>query len=301
MSSQMPQRILVTGSDGLLAQAIKALNPAGFELNFLARSEFDLLNAEQMAGRLDQFKPSVVINTAAYNLVDKCEVERDLSWSINATGPENLARLCAQRSVRLIHYGTDYVFDGSQQAPYTEADQPNAINHYAAGKLAGERAVLGADAGHLVLRTSWLFGINPIRPQRSYVHAIVRQALEGKPIRATTDQQAVPTYVGDLARWTFALIQKEAAGLYHAVNDEGVSRFQWTKEILMAARQQGVIAEVPSVEPVTTAYFNSSIRRSTYSWLSNAKLSALLGHPLGSWKVGMESMLRQPLWPKQGG
>jgi len=301
MSSQMPQRILITGSDGLLAQAIQALNPAGFALVFLTRGEFDLLNPEQMARQLDEWKPVVVINTAAYNLVDKCEVERDLSWAINAAGPENLAGLCAQRSIRLIHYGTDYVFDGGQQTPYTETDLPNAINHYAAGKLAGERAVLGVAAGHLVLRTSWLFGVNPIRSQRSYIHAIVRQALEGKPIRATTDQQAVPTYVGNLAGWTFALIQKQASGLYHAVNDEGVSRFQWTKEILAAARQQGVITEVPSVEPVTTAYFNSTIRRSTYSWLSNAKLTALLGHPLGSWKAGMEAMLRQSLWPEQGG
>lgn len=300
MSSQMPQRILVTGSDGLLAQAIKDLNPVGFELIFLTRGEFDLLNSQQMATQLDNHKPAAVINTAAYNLVDKCEVERDLSWAINATGPEKLAELCAQRSIRLIHYGTDYVFDGGQQIPYTEVDLPNAVNHYAAGKLAGEKAVLAADAGHLVLRTSWLFGINPIRLQRSYIHAIIRQALEGKPIRATTDQQAVPTYVGDLARWTFAMIQKQATGLYHAVNDEGLSRFHWTKEILAAAKQQGVITEVPSVEPVTTAFFNSTIRRSTYSWLSNAKLTALLGHPLGSWKTGMEAMMRQPLWPEQG-
>lgn len=298
MSNQPPQLVLVTGSDGLLAQAIKALEPAGFALCFLPRSEFDLQNPEQMGRQLDALKPAFVVNTAAYNLVDKCEVERDLSWAINATGPEQLARLCTSRGIRLAHYGTDYVFDGAQQVPYTELDQPNAINHYAAGKLAGEKAVLAAGEGHLVLRTSWLFGTNPIRPQRSFVHAIVRQALDGKPIRATTDQQAVPTYVGDLAAWTFELLRRQASGLYHAVNDEGLSRFHWTKEILAAAKQLGVIDEVPSVEPVTTAFFNSTIRRSTYSLLDNGKLTALLGHPLGSWREGMASMLQQPLWPE---
>lgn len=294
----MPHKVLVTGADGLLAQAMKALNPAGFTLVFCARNDFDLQDPEQMARQLDAIQPAWVINTAAYNLVDKCELERDLSWAINATGPQKLAELCATRRIPLIHYGTDYVFDGTQRVPYTETDQPNVINHYAAGKLAGEQAVLAASPQHLVLRTSWLFGINPIRPQRSYVHAIIRQALDGKPIRATTDQQAVPTYVGDLAAWTFELAAKQASGLYHAVNDEGLSRYDWTREILAAAQELGVLTSVPTVEPVTTAFFNSTIRRSTYSWLSNARLTQTLGHPLGSWKTGMRTILRQPLWPE---
>ncbi len=298
MSGPNVKKVLVTGGDGLLAQAMKALNPPGFALIFCARNDFDLQNHAQMDRQLAAIQPDLVINTAAYNLVDKCEVERDLSWSINATGPQKLAELCAACGIPLVHYGTDYVFDGAQQVPYTEADQPHAINHYAAGKLAGEAAVLNASPRHLVLRTSWLFGINPIRSQRSYIHAIIRQAMDGKPIRATTDQQAVPTYVGDLAAWTMELAGQSASGLYHAVNDGGLSRFDWTKEILAAAQAEGVISAVPSVEPVTTAFFNSTIRRSTYSWLSNAKLTARLGHPLGSWKTGMQAMLRQPLWPE---
>lgn len=298
MSGPKVKKVLVTGSDGLLAQAIRALNRPGFELVYCPRSQFDLQSASQMAWQLDTIQPAIVINTAAYNLVDKCEIERDLSWGINALGPKTLAELCAQRGIQLIHYGTDYVFDGSKKSPYVETDAPKIINHYAAGKLAGEEAVLAASPKHLVLRTSWLFGINPIRPQRSYIHAIVRQALDGKPIRATTDQLAVPTYVGDLAGWTLDLAERQTAGLYHAVNDGGLSRYDWTKEILAAAQGQGLIASVPLVEPVTTAFFNSAIRRSTYSWLSNAKLTGLLGRPLGSWQTGMKAMLGQPLWPE---
>lgn len=292
------KRVLVTGGEGLLAQAMMALNPPDFELQPFSRKVFDLLDHDGMARFLDDVKPSVVVNTAAYNLVDKCEVERELSWSINADAPRKLAGLCEARSVPLVHYGTDYVFDGARQVPYSEVDTPHAINHYAAGKLAGETAVLAASPRNLVLRTSWLFGINPVRPQRSFVHAIIRQALDGKPIRATTDQLAVPTYVGDLAGWTLELLRQQAGGLYHAVNDEGVSRYDWTRAILEAAVEGGLLSRAPAVEPVTTAFFNSAIRRSTYSWLDNARLTTALGHPLGTWRTGLKAMLGQPLWPE---
>src|SRR5271154_2168439 len=95
-----------------------------------------------MAQRLTEWNPQTVINTAAYNLVDRCEIERELSWSVNAAAPEILSKLCAGKNVRLVHYGTDYVFDGAKKSPYLEGDAPNPLNHYAAGKFAGEQAVL---------------------------------------------------------------------------------------------------------------------------------------------------------------
>lgn len=291
------KRILVTGGDGLLAHALAKAVPKDVELIRLGKTEFDVTESDGMARVLDRLRPAVVINTAAYNAVDRCEVERDLSWAINAAGPERLARLCAERGIRLVHYGTDYVFDGKKLAPYTEDDAPNPLNHYAAGKLAGERAVLAASSNHLVLRTSWLFGANPARPQRSYVHAILRQALDHKPIRATTDQVSVPTFAGDLARWTFEFVERRATGLFHAVSGDGLSRFDWTKEILAAAHKAGLLSSAPSVEPVTTAFFNPAIRRSAYSVMSNAKASVFLGRALGSWRGGLGWLLHNPLWP----
>jgi len=153
------ETVLITGGKGLLASALKEIVQAGFI--FLGRDEFDLTRPGEMERRLAEIKPAIVINTAAYNLVDRCEMERDLSWSINATGSEQLAVLCARRGIRLVHYGTDYVFDGVKKSPYSETDTPNPLNHYAAGKLAGEQAVLRAFDRHLVLRTSWVFGWHP--------------------------------------------------------------------------------------------------------------------------------------------
>jgi len=283
-------RILVTGSDGLLAHALRESCPAGVEMHFLRRAEFDLTKPELMDRQLSATRPDVVINTAAYNLVDHCEVERDLSWAANATGPKSLAELCANTNIRLIHYGTDYVFDGLQSSPYVETDAPHPLNHYGAGKLAGEQAVLAASPKHLVLRTSWVFGWHPTQT-KTFVHTILKAAGEGRPLRSVTDQIAAPTHADDLASWTLRLIKQNATGLLHAVNDGPVSRYDWTKAILAMAVETGLLKSLPEVIPVQTAFFNPKIQRPGYSALSNAKTAGLLGAPLGSWRVGLQKML----------
>lgn len=291
-SVPMSQRILVTGGDGLLAYALRVLAPSDCEMTFLSRAEFDLTAPTQMRERLEALRPEVVVNTAAYNLVEKCEQERDLSWAVNATGPEALAKLCAEKNIRLIHYGTDYVFDGEKGSAYVETDAPHPLNHYGAGKLAGEQAVLAASPKHVVMRTSWVFGSHPTQA-KSYVHSVLRAARAGNNLKATTDQASVPTVSDDLARWTIELIQKGGAGLFHAVNDEGVSRFDWTQGILDEAKQVGLISGQIAVEPVTSDFFKSTMPRPKTSILANGKLTALLGHPLGSWRSGLRKMLAQ--------
>ncbi len=245
-----------------------------------------------MARQLAEIRPQIVINTAAYNLVDRCEVERDFSWAVNATGPQKLAELCAQVQCSLVHYGTDYVFDGEKKSPYLETDPTNPLNHYAIGKLAGEQAVLHAAPQHLVLRTSWIFGPHPTQT-KSYVHSVLRAALAGKDLKATTDQFSVPTYAPDLARWTWAFIHRGASGLFHAVNDEGVSRFEWTRVILDEAKAAGLLAKESTLDPVTSAYFNSTMRRPAYTVMDNRKAAQLLGSSLGSWRDGLRQMLRE--------
>jgi dTDP-4-dehydrorhamnose reductase len=243
-----------------------------------------------MRARLDALRPEVVINTAAYNFVERCEEERELSWAINAAGPETLAKLCAERGIRLVHYGTDYVFDGAKGTPYVETDIPNPLNHYGKGKLGGEQGVLAVSPKHVVLRTSWVFGIHPTQT-KSYVHSVLRAAKSGSHLKAITDQASVPTYSEDLARWTLELIGKSAGGLFHAVNDGGVSRFDWTRAILAEAKALGLVPETVEVEAVTSDFFKSTMKRPKNSILDNGKLTALLGHPLGSWRVGVRKML----------
>ena len=285
-------RILVTGGQGLLAHALRSLASPTHMLEVLGRGEFDLLQPDSMRTALDRLQPEVVINTAAYNAVDQCEVERDLSWSVNATAPGVLARLCAERAICLVHYGSDYVFDGGKDTPYVETDAHAPLNHYGVGKLAGEVAVLAGSSSNLVLRTSWVFGGHPTQT-KSYPHTVLRMAKAGLVLRATTDQISAPTFAQDLAAWTLALIEQGAQGLFHAVNDEPLSRYAWTCAILERIKALGLVRELVSVEGVPTSYFNPKIRRPGYSALSNQRLSAALGRPLGSWRTGLERFLAE--------
>jgi dTDP-4-dehydrorhamnose reductase len=286
------ERILVTGGDGLLAHQLKQIAPRDFESSFPSRAEFDLLNPGLMEQRLAGLRPNVVINTAAYNLVDRCETERELSWSVNAAAPQQLAELCAKKNIRLVHYGTDYVFDGAKKSPYSETDPTNPLNHYAAGKFAGEQAVLRAAPENLVLRTSWVFDWHPVQA-KTFVHTVLKAAREGRALKSTTDQISVPTFASDLAQWTLDLLRQNARGLFHAVNDEGVSRFDWTKIILDEAVRAKLISSAPPVEPVLSSFFNSIMRRPDYTVMSNEKLSRQLGRSPGSWRTGLQKMLAQ--------
>jgi dTDP-4-dehydrorhamnose reductase len=286
------ERILVTGGGGLLAYQLKKIAPSDSKFLFLGHGEFDLTNPDLMAQRLAELQPQIVINTAAYNLVDRCEVEREFSWAVNAAGPKKLAELCAERNIRFVHYSTDYVFDGAKKSPYLETDAANPLNHYAEGKFAGEQAVLRASPAHLVLRTSWVFDWHPTQA-KTFIHTILKMAREGRPIKSATDQVSVPTYASDLAQWTLDLIESGTTGLFHAVNDEGLSRFDWTKSILEEAARACMIPAEPPVQPVPSSFFNASMRRPDYTVMSNEKLSRQLGRQLGSWRDGMRKMLAQ--------
>jgi dTDP-4-dehydrorhamnose reductase len=286
------KKILVTGGDGLLAHQLKTIAPRDFEFHFLGHADFDLLNPKLMAQRLAELQPQIVINTAAYNLVDRCEIERELSWSVNAAAPQQLAGLCAGEKIQLVHFGTDYVFDGAKKSPHLEMDAPNPLNHYAAGKFAGEQAVLRASQNNVVLRTSWVFDWHPMQT-KTFVHTILKTAREGRAMKSATDQVSVPTFASDLAQWTLELVRLGAGGLFHAVNDEGVSRFDWTKIILEEAVRAKLISAAPPVEPVLSSFFNSTMRRPDYTVMSNEKFSKLLGRNPGSWRGGLRKMLAQ--------
>jgi len=284
-------KILITGRRGLLARALIAQRPAGVEVSLLGRELLDLTELGTISSSLEKERPEAVINTAAYNLVDRCEIERDLSWAVNSTGPGELAAQCASRGIALIHYGSDYVFNGEKGIPYLENDLPSPLNHYGTGKLAGEQAVLAASPKHLVLRTSWLFGSNPEIP-KTFVHTIAKLAKTQLQIKAAQDQFSVPTSADDLARWTYLLVQKKATGLLHAVNDEPVSRHDWTVAILEELRRAGLRILTNAVIPVPGATFNSAINRPDYSVLNNTAMARLLGEKPGSWRVALGNLIR---------
>ena len=288
----MKKTVLLFGADGQVGWELqRAVAPFG-EVKPLTQADVDLTDVDALRAAVREAKPGVILNAAAYTAVDKAEGEPEVARAVNAVAPAIMAEEAKALGAWLVHYSTDYVFDGAKKSPYRETDPAHPLNRYAAGKYAGEQAVLRASPQHLVLRTSWVFDWHPTQT-KTFVHTVLRAVREGRPLRSTTDQVSVPTFATDLARWTLELIRRPAAGLFHAVNDEAVSRFEWTKIILEEAVGAGLIPAAPPVEPVLGSFFNSAMRRPDYTVMSNEKLARLLGCTLGSWRNGLRKMLAQ--------
>ncbi len=188
-------KLVVIGTGGRLGAALMREFRDKFEVAGFNHAEFDLSNLNDVRAKLRAMSFDVLINTAAFTNVDRCETERDHAFLINAEAPRVLANLCGEKGAKLVHFSTDYVFDGEKCAPYTEEDEANPISVYGESKLAGEKNVLAAGNRHLVVRVSWVFG--PDRP--SFIDAMINRAQENEKVDAIADKFSTPTYTQDIA------------------------------------------------------------------------------------------------------
>ncbi|HEX6266246.1 MAG TPA: dTDP-4-dehydrorhamnose reductase, partial [Burkholderiales bacterium] len=204
-------RILLVGRNGQVGRELaQALAPLG-EVNAPSRAQLDLTDADRIAAVVRGASPEVIVNAAAYTAVDRAESEPDAAFSVNASAPRLLAEEAARLGALLVHYSTDYVFDGEKAGPYAEDDTPRPLNVYGASKLAGERAIAAAGCRHLILRTSWVYG-----PHGSnFMRTILRAARERPELRVVDDQWGAPTSSTALARATARLLPSHPEGLYH--------------------------------------------------------------------------------------
>ena len=188
-------KIVIIGAEGRLGAALVRAYRDRFEVAGFNRAQFDLSNLDHIGKKVRGTNFDVLINAAAFTNVDLCETERDRAFTINGEAPGVLAEICRERGAKLIHFSTDYVFDGEKRAPYTEQDEAKPISVYGESKLAGEKNVLAADGGHLVVRVSWVFG--PDRP--SFVDSMIKRAQEHEKVDAIADKFSAPTYTLDIA------------------------------------------------------------------------------------------------------
>lgn len=244
----------------------------------LGHAEADLTDPTGLAARLDAVRPNVVINCAAYNLVDRAEDEPQAAFAVNADGVRNLAVWCRDHGVPLMHISTDYVFgaDAERRTPYVEADAPGPVSVYGRSKLAGEDAVREVCPAHWIVRTCGLYGRQPTKGKGNFVETMLRLAKERPELRIVHDQRCTPTSTADLVDVLVAMINSAPFGTYHATNAGDCSWFEFAREIF---RHAGLS---PKLTPITTAEFNAKARRPTYSVLDNAKL-ATLGIALRPW------------------
>src|SRR5215813_2216265 len=201
-------KIAILGAGGRLGAALMREYREKYDLAGFNRAQLDLANLDDVRGKLGALNFDMLINAAAFTKVDACETERDRAFLINAEAPGLLAEICNEKDARLIHFSTDYVFDGEKRSPYTEEDLANPISGYGESKLAGEKNVLAAADGHLVVRVSWVFG--PDRP--SFVDAMIKRAQQDEKLCAISDKFSTPTYTHDIARLLPQFFQRGVEG-----------------------------------------------------------------------------------------
>ncbi len=247
-------KILLTGQNGQVGWALSPKLAALGELCAVDLPVFDLARPDTMAALLREFKPDVIINPAAYTAVDRAESERDAAFAVNGVAPGLLAEEARRLGALLIHYSTDYVFDGGKETPYVESDSPAPLNVYGASKLEGERAIAAAGCRHLILRTSWVYGTHG----QNFLLSMLKLGRERPQLRVVDDQIGAPTWAGSLAEMTLALLQDEIAGravsgLYHATDGGETSWYGFAQEIFKHATIETAILPIPTSEYPTPA------------------------------------------------
>jgi dTDP-4-dehydrorhamnose reductase len=294
-------KILLTGRDGQVGfELARALAPLG-EVVAVGRADCDLGDADALRALVRRVAPDVIVNPAAYTAVDKAEAERDLAFAVNARAPGLLGEEAARIGALVVHYSTDYVFDGAGFKPYTEDDAPAPQSVYGSSKLAGERALAEACPHHLILRTSWVLGAHG----GNFAKTMLRLAAEREQLTVVNDQFGAPTSATLLADLTAHLVRQYARdgahafpfGTYHVTAAGDTSWYDYARFVLGAARTAGreLRAGPDDVLPVPTAGYPTAAKRPANSRLDTGRFRRTFDLRLPPWQEGVTQVLQQLL------
>jgi len=296
----MTQRLLVFGAKGQVAQELGRLGPSlSFEPILIGRDRADLLTHD-IGALIDEAVPDAIINAAAYTAVDRAETESEAAFRLNGEAPGEMAQACRDRALPFIHLSTDYVFDGTKDAPYLEDDVRAPLGVYGRSKAAGEDAVMAVGGDAAIVRTAWVysaFGSN-------FVKTMLRLAAERDEIGVVADQYGCPTWAQDIARASLRLAQglrqgKVACrGLFHAAGDGDASWADFAKEIFAQSRARG--GPSARVRPITTAEFPTLARRPANSRLNCNRLGMTVGYRPADWRASLSACLDEVLGSEVG-
>ncbi|MGH9558766.1 MAG: dTDP-4-dehydrorhamnose reductase [Bryobacteraceae bacterium] len=272
------ERVAIFGSGGQLGIELMAeFSARGYEVSGFERARVDITDRAAVEQSLATIDPAVVINSAAYNQVDIAEQEPQAAYSVNALAVRNLAMVCRQTDAKLIHFSTDYVFDGLAGRAYTEDDETHPLGAYAVSKLAGELYARAYLDRPLIVRTSGVFGPGGLHTARgNFVELMLRLAAKDQPIRVVEDHVASPTFAPALAARTVDLLERGVHGIVHAGGGTPISWYGWAVKIFEAAEVR------PRLKPTNEREFRTAARRPRYSALSNAKLESMGIAPMPS-------------------
>lgn len=271
-------KILIVGSHGMLGQDLMAAFK-NHEVIGWRSNDLDISNSEQVQKKIKELKPKVVINAAAYTAVDNCETNRVLAMKVNGEGPGNLAKICKEIGAILVHYSTDYIFNGQKKDGYTENyNQIDPLNVYGESKALGEKLVKENCDQYYILRISWLYGKNG----KNFVDTMLKLGAEKKELKVVNDQHGSPTYTVDVAQRTKEIIEtiKPAFGTYHTTNSGSCTWYEFTKEIFKLKKISC------HVVPCSSAEYPRPAIRPSYSILLNTKLP-----PMRKWEDALKEYL----------
>jgi dTDP-4-dehydrorhamnose reductase len=285
-------KILLLGKTGQVGGALTPLlrqlagSSADEAVVTLGRADVDLSDAAALAQAVQQVQPSLIVNAAAHTAVDRAETEPDIAFAINAVAPGVLAEQAAKLNALLVHYSTDYVFDGSQRTPYRESDPTHPLGVYGESKLAGEQAVQASGCRHLLLRTSWVYDSTG----RNFLTTMLRLAKQHGKLRVVGDQHGSPTSAAMIAEASLQLIRSMLnqpamqGGLYH-LTAQGQTTWHGFAQAIM--RKAGL--DVP-IEAITTADYPTPAKRPAYSVLDSSKLQREFNYRLPDWQQALDAL-----------
>ena len=284
-------KILICGQHGQVSRELQHRLGGLGELVVLGRDQLDLAQPEQIRQQVQRVRPDLIINAAAHTAVDQAESEPDIAFAINAIGPGILAEAALALDVPLIHYSTDYVFDGSKPQPYTEDDEPNPLGVYGKSKLAGEQAISVIKGKHLILRTSWVYSTHG----RNFLLTMQRLLQEKPELRIVADQIGTPTWAGTIASSTLALIERwqsgqaGAWGTYHLTARGETSWFGFAQAIGDALREQG--KPCANLLPIPSSDYPTLAARPLNSRLDCSRLHREWGVSQPDWQTALRECL----------
>lgn len=284
-------KTLIVGKNGQLGRELVARAPQGWQVTALGSGEMDIRDREAVSRVIDDLRPAVVINAAAYTAVDRAESEPDLAYELNGHGVAHLAEAARSVAAQFIHISTDFVFDGRNSTPYLPGDRTNPVSVYGASKLEGERlaaAFCGSEA--LIVRTSWLYGAHG----RNFVTTMLTLMAERDELRVVADQIGTPTWTGGLADAIYVFAGRDdVSGVQHW-SDAGVaSWYDFAVAIQEEALALGMLQRAIPVVPIRTEEYPTPARRPAYSVLDKSETWRLLGATAPHWRVCLREMLQE--------
>ena len=281
-------KIMLIGSGGQLGRDLHAaVQASGHAVAPRTHAELDVRDAAALEAQLAAERPDAVVSTAAFHHVETCERQPEEAFATNAFGVLNLARACQRHGAALMHFSTDYVFDGEQRTPYREGDRPRPLNAYGMSKLAGEYLLAANCPRHFIVRTTGLYGVaGSAGKGGNFVETMLKKAAAGEAIRVVRDQVLTPTYTVDLAAKALELLATERFGLYHVTNEGQCSWFEFAAKIFALA------GLYPDLTPVDSATFASSVHRPAFSVLAKDGLRAAGLAPMPPWEDGLARYLQ---------